>query len=48
MIKSCVFICYLIGLVLETVLYLQFLYTKDDRLPQIKSNMNDGTIVLLP
>ena len=36
MIKSGVFICYLIGLVVKIVLYLHFLYTKDDRLRQIK------------
>ena len=34
--KSCVIISYLIGSVVKTVLYLHFLYTKDDRLPQIK------------
>ena len=33
--KSRVFICYLIGSVVETVLYLHFLYTKDGRFPQI-------------
>ena len=30
------FICYLIGLVVKIVLYLHFLYTKDNRLRQIK------------
>ena len=34
--KSCVFICYFIGSVVKIVLYLHFIYTKDDRLRQIK------------
>ena len=34
--KSCVFICYFIGSVVKIVLYLHFLYTKDDRLRQIR------------
>ena len=34
--KSSLFIYYLTGSVVEIVLYLYFLYTKDDRLPQIK------------
>ena len=34
--KLYVFICYMIGSVVKIVLYLQFLYTKDDRLWQIK------------
>ena len=34
--KSCVFICYFIDSVVNIVLYLHFLYTKDNRLPQIK------------
>ena len=37
-----------IGFVVKIVLYLHFLYTKDDRLWQIKKrNMNDGTIIFL-
>ena len=42
--KSCVFICYLIGSVVKTVLYLHFFYTKDDRL-KLKRNMSGATIV---
>ena len=34
--KSYVFICYFIGLVVKIVLNLHFLYTKVDRLQQIK------------
>ena len=34
--KSCVFICHLIGSVVKIVLYLHFLYTKDNRVRQIK------------
>ena len=34
--KPCVFICYLIGLSSENCINLHFLYTKDDRLRQIK------------
>ena len=34
--KSRVFIHYFIGSVVKSVLYLHFLYTKDDRLQQIK------------
>ena len=39
-------ICYLIGSVVKSVLYLHFLSTKDGTLRQIK-NMSDGTIVFL-
>ena len=34
--KSCVFICHLIGSVVKIVLYLHFLYIKDNRVRQIK------------
>ena len=47
MIKSGVFICCLIGLVVKIVLYLHFLSTKDDKLHRLKRNMSDGTIVFL-
>ena len=36
--KSCVFMCYLIGSVVKIVLYLPFLYTKDNRVQQINKN----------
>ena len=45
--KSCAFICYFIGSVVKIVLYLHFLYIKDDRLQQIKKNIHDGTIFFL-
>ena len=45
--KSCVFIGYFIGPMVKVVLYLHFLYTKDNRLRQIKKNMNDEKIAFL-
>ena len=46
--KSCVFFGYFIGSVVKIVLYLHFLYTKDNRLRQIKKrNMNNGTNLFL-
>ena len=50
--KSCVFIYFIVSVV-KIVLYLHFLYTKDNRLRQMndvmmmEKNMNDGTIVFL-
>ena len=43
--KSCVFICCLIGSVVRIVLH--FLYTKEERLRQIKKKHDCGTIVFL-
>ena len=43
--ENCV--CFFIGSVVKIALYLHFLYTKDERLQQIKRNMNNGKIIFL-
>ena len=40
-------ICYFIGSVVEIVLYLRFLYTKDDRFQQIKKKHELSLIIVL-
>ena len=45
--KSCVFICYLIGSVVKTVLYLYFFTQRRTDFGRLKRNVTDGTIIFL-
>ena len=45
--ETIICICYFIRSFVKIVLYLHFLYTKDDWLWQLKRNMNDGIIIFL-